>query len=197
MFVQAIRAKVKDEAAVQAASDKWQKELKPGAKGYLGVTSGVTDDGRSITLVRFESEEAAQANSERPEQGEWFNNELAPHLENPQFFNCNEVHLFRGGGDDSAGFVQVMVYKPSDLQAVRDLTKMFEGVADQRPDILGGMLSFATDGTVFDCNYFTSEADARSGEKQEMSGEMQEAMQRFGQIAGNVEFLDLKNPELR
>ena len=46
----------------------WRRDVKPGAKGYLGSTSGITPDGRSITLARFESEAAARANSERPEQ---------------------------------------------------------------------------------------------------------------------------------
>lgn len=197
MFVQVIKARVKDADAVRAASEKWQNELKRGAKGYLGVTSGITDDGRSITLVRFESQAAAQANSERPEQGEWFNNELAPHLDDVSFYNCNEVNLFMGGGNDSAGFVQVMVYKPSDLGAVREMAKMFESVAGERPDILGGMMAFAEDGTVFDANYFTSEAEARANENKPMSDEMKQAMQRFGEIAGNTEFLDLKDPELR
>jgi hypothetical protein len=197
MFVQAIRARVKDADAVRAASEGWQRELRPGAKGYLGVTSGITDDGQTITLVRFESEADAQANSERAEQGEWFNNELAPHLEDVRFYNCNEVKLFRGGGDDSAGFVQVMVYKPSDLDAVREMATMFENVGNERPDILGGMMAFASDGTVFDANYFTSEADARANEGKEMSDEMKQAMQKFGEVAGNVEFLDLKDPELR
>ncbi len=197
MFAQVIRATVKDTAAVAAASEKWQKELKPGAKGYLGVTSGATDDGKSITIVRFESAEAAQANSERPEQGEWFNNELAPHLENVSFFNCSEVDLFMGGGDDSAGFVQVMVYKPSDLGAIRDVAKTFENVAGERPDILGGMMVIADDGTIFDANYFTSEADARAAEGKPMSDEVKAAMEKFRQVAGEVEFLDLKSPELR
>ena len=32
----------------------------------------MTDDGTLVLLARFESEEAARANSERPEQGEWW-----------------------------------------------------------------------------------------------------------------------------
>lgn len=195
MFAQVIRAKVTDEAAVRAASEKWQKELKPGAKGYLGVTSGVTDDGRSITIVRFESQAAAQANSDRPEQGEWFNNELAPHLSDVTFHNCPEVELMMNGGDDSAGFVQVMVYKPSSIDALRDLMKEFEGQMD-RNDFLGAVLSIAEDGTVFDANYFTSEAEARKAEQQ-MSDDMADAMKRLQEVTGEVEFLDLTRPELR
>ena len=43
----------------------------PGAEGYIGGTGGVTDGGRFIVIARFETEAAAQANSERAEQGAW------------------------------------------------------------------------------------------------------------------------------
>jgi hypothetical protein len=35
------------------------EDLEPGAKGYLGTTSGVTEQGDVFALVRFESAEAA------------------------------------------------------------------------------------------------------------------------------------------
>ena len=72
MFVQVIQGKVSDAAQVRAHLDKWVAEVAPGAIGWLGSTGGVTEDGNLIALVRFESEEAAQQNSDRPEQGEWW-----------------------------------------------------------------------------------------------------------------------------
>ncbi len=69
MFVQVITARTSDAAQVRAALDRWNEELAPGAEGWLGSTSGVTEDGRLVALARFESEEAAQRNSDRPEQG--------------------------------------------------------------------------------------------------------------------------------
>ena len=68
-FVQVIQGQVSDAAKVRAHLDKWNKELAPGADGWLGSTAGVTEDGRVVALVRFESEEAARRNSDRPEQG--------------------------------------------------------------------------------------------------------------------------------
>jgi hypothetical protein len=196
MFAQVIRGKTKDADALRAAGEKWQKELRPGAKGYLGSTHGVADDGTMVTIVRFESEAAAQANSDRPEQGEWFQANIAPNVSDVTFYNCPTVDLFGGGGDDSAEFVQVMFYKPSDVEALRKIAKSFENVAADRPDILGGVLCIATDGTVIDTNYFRSEKEARENEGKPMSAEMQEVMQKFGEIAGNVEFVDLRSPEM-
>jgi hypothetical protein len=196
MFVQVIRGTAKNADALRAAGDKWQQELKPGAKGYLGSTHGVTDDGKMVTIVRFEDEAAANANSERPEQGKWFEENIAPNVEGVSFHNCPTVDLFAGGGSNDAGFVQVMVYKPSDVEALRKMTKTFENVASERPDILGGMLAVSTDGTVIDTNYFRSEKEAREAEGKEMSDDMKETMKRFGELAGNVEFLDLRDPVL-
>ena len=72
MFAQIIRGKVSDPDAVRPVVDRWMNELGPTATGWLGSTSGATDDGQLFVLVRFESEEAARANSDKPEQGAWW-----------------------------------------------------------------------------------------------------------------------------
>jgi hypothetical protein len=46
------------------------ERLHPTAVGWLGATSGVTDDGVWINVIRFESTAAAEINSARPEQGQ-------------------------------------------------------------------------------------------------------------------------------
>jgi hypothetical protein len=68
VFVQVIQGQVADAAKVRAALDRWVQELAPKASGWLGSTAGVTEDGRFVALARFESEEAARRNSQRPEQ---------------------------------------------------------------------------------------------------------------------------------
>ncbi|HYZ91191.1 MAG TPA: hypothetical protein VFA34_02215 [Actinomycetota bacterium] len=195
MFIQVIRGNVKDAAAVRAASDEWDKELKPGAKGYLGSTEGVTDDGKFIAVVRFESEEAANANSARPEQGAWWE-KTSKLIDGASFYNCPRVESFMGGGSDDAGFVQIMSYKPSDVDKLVEMTKQFAELPMDRKDILGGTTAISTEGTVFDTNYFTSEAEAREGEKQEWPAEVQKAMEGFQEITGDVEWIDLKDPWL-
>lgn len=72
MFVQVIQGQVSDAGQVRAALDRWVQELAPSASGWLGSTTGVTDDGRFVALARFESEEAARRNSDRPEQDKWW-----------------------------------------------------------------------------------------------------------------------------
>ena len=46
-------------------------------------------------------------------------------------------------------------------------------------------------------NYFTSEAEARAGEKQEMPPELQATFVEFQDVMANTEFLDLSDPQLR
>ena len=72
MFTQVIQGKTSQPDALRAAGDRWMEQLAPGATGWLGSTEGVTEDGRWIAVERFESEEAARRNSERPEQDQWW-----------------------------------------------------------------------------------------------------------------------------
>ncbi len=196
MFIQVVRGRVKDAEAMRSAVETWQRELKPGAKGHLGATAGVADDGTYVAVVRFESEDAARANSDRPEQDAWWSETSKLFDGKPTFHNCPEVETVLGGGSDEAGFVQVMVYKPKDVNAIKGMAKEFEKMAPARPDILGGTTAFATDGTVIDTNYFTSEAEAREGEKKDMPAELQELMSRFEANVGEVEFIDIRDPWL-
>lgn len=196
MFVQFIRGKVKDPAGLRAQADKWMKELMPGAKGFLGATEGITDDGTFVAVARFESEEAARANSDRPEQGAWWE-ETAKALENVTFYDCPDVQTFMGGGSDDAGFVQLMIYKAKDVGEMKKLAKEFENLTLERPDIIGGTSAVAKDGTFIDTNYFTSEGAARAGESGEMSPEAQSLFQRFGELTeGGIEYVDLREPWL-
>jgi len=68
MFVQVIRGQATDPQELRGALDTWSEQLAPGAMGWLGSTAGVTDDGQFVGIARFESEDAARRNSDRPEQ---------------------------------------------------------------------------------------------------------------------------------
>src|SRR5438067_3720357 len=103
MFVQVIQGKLKDADLLRRQLDRWRQEIKPGAKGYLGSTGGVTADGTSIAVVRFESEAAARANSERPEQGAWWNEMEKGFDGTPAFRESGDTELLFDGGSNDAG----------------------------------------------------------------------------------------------
>ena len=197
MFVQVIRGKVKDADGVRREWDRWEKDLKPGAAGYLGSTGGITKDGQFVGVARFESADAARRNSQRPEQGEWFK-AFSSHLAgDASFAESTEIDEMGPGGSNDAGFVQVM-HGTADKARMRALDKVFvENMQSSRPDIIGGYTAWHEGDRFTAVNYFTSEAAAREGEKKELPGELQKAFQEFGEITKGVEFLDIPNPWLR
>ena len=195
MFIQVIQGTVKDAELFRQGNEKWLRELKPGAAGYLGSTGGVTPDGRAIMLARFESEEAARANSDRPEQGAWWN-EFERALGDVTFHDCREVDAMFGGGSNDAGFVQVIQGQAKDQGALRRMTgEMEQRLRERRPDILGMLVAWHGDGGGFtQAVYFRSEEDARQQEKAtENDGLRQEYMDMF---EGPPTFFDLPEPEL-
>ena len=196
MFVQIIEGTTSNPDALRAAGDAWQAEVKPGAIGYLGVTAGVAAGGKAFTIVRFQDEASARANSERPEQGAWFEKHLASAYDAPPTFTeSSDITEFMGGGSDEAGFVQVMKSTGVDRAAIERLDQVFDKYVSDRPDIIGGLRAWTGKDSCVDVMYFTSEADARKGESSEMPDDLKKAIAEFGEM-GQTEFLDLPDPEL-
>lgn len=199
MFVQVITGKVVDAEGLTRQVDRWEQEIRPGADGFLGSTSGVTDEGRLIVLARFESEEAAQRNSDRPEQGAWWA-ETEKMLEDVTFQNSEDVVVMGGGGSNDAGFVQIMRGSILDAAKMKELqTRMAEfeeAMARHRPDVIGDVNVSHADGTYTDAIYFKSEAEARANESKEMPADMQAMFQEWMSAATVDEYLDLKRPRL-
>jgi hypothetical protein len=196
MFVQIIEGRTDDAEGLRRQVDRWQAEVRPGATGYLGVTAGVTADGRSIAIVRFESEAAARANSDRPEQSAWWS-ETEKYLGDVSFTESSDVTPFLGGGSDTAGFVQVMKVSGVDRAKVERLDASFEPFGNLRPDLLGGLRIWTGPDSYVEAAYFTSEAEARKGEQTELPEELQATMAEFQEIVAKTEFLDLTDPQLR
>jgi hypothetical protein len=191
-----IQGQVSDAAKVRTHLDRWMAEVAPGAIGWLGSTGGVTDDGRLIALVRFDSEEAADANSARPEQSAWWEGMAALFDGEPEFHNSSSVDLDVAGDPSQAGFVQVMQGRTSDPERSRAL--MAEDPTDWaefRPDVLG-TVSVGHDGDAWTMAiYFTSEEAAREGEKKPPPPEMEVMMKEMDALSvGETAFYDLRDP---
>ena len=198
MFAQIIRGKVSEPDAVRPVVDRWMTELGPSATGWLGSTSGVTGNNQLFVLVRFESEEAATANSDKPEQGQWWA-EMEELLDGEATFqNSSEVYLDIRGDLDSAGFVQVMDGQSSDPERSKQLmAETQEARVALRPDILGQVLVGRGEGKFTMIIYFVNEEAARRGERQEVPAELQDAMREVMALGvGMPEFLDLRMPSL-
>lgn len=197
MFIQVIQGTVADRDGLRRQLERWQTELKPGATGYLGSTSGVADDDRYIGCVRFESAEAAKANSERPEQGAWFA-ETEKTFAGPITFTPGmDVDVYLGGGSDSAGFVQALQGGPVERDRLQQLDLEFEALARQyRPDIIGWVVAWHPDGRFTSVVYFNSEEAARAGEAQEPPEDRKHLLEDWKSAVGELTFYDLRDPWL-
>jgi hypothetical protein len=198
MFVQVIKGKLGDEKRLKTAVDRWHRDLAPSADGWLGSTAGVTGDGTAIAIVRFESEQAAQRNSERPEQGEWWAEAVQAFSEDPTFLNSSEVDVYQPGDPGQAGFVQIMEGRGTNTARARQL--MAEGAdarASHRPDVLGALAAYHGDGEFLMAIYFVTEAAARAGEKKEMPEELMAQMGELNALLTDAPtFYDLRDPWL-
>ena len=197
MFVQAIEGRVADGDGLRRQLERWMSDLRPGAHGFLGSTAGVTDGGDAVAFARFETSSDAKANSERPEQGQWWAETEKCFDGEVRFTDSDDVDVFLAGGSSDAQFVQVMKGKDMDRDRVRALDEQFEAhAASFRPDLLGGFRMWTGPDSYIEVAYFTNESDARQGESKEPPAELAAQMGEFEAMMANVEFIDLREPWL-
>jgi hypothetical protein len=199
MFVQVIQGQVADAGKVRAALDRWMQELAPGSIGWIGTTAGVTEDGRFIELARFQSEEAARRNSDRPEQDQWWAETSRLFIgEAASFKDSSDVTVDVTGDPDEAGFVQVIQGRGSDPDRARELMGQDSSAwAAFRPEILATVAVGHEGGAYTMAVYFTSEAEAREGERKQPPPELQAQMEEMAALSvGEPEYFDLRQPWL-
>lgn len=198
MFVQVIQGQVSDPETVHSAFDQWAEQLAPSATGWLGSTAGVTDDGRFVALARFDSEEAARRNSDRPEQTRWWTETSKLFTGDVSFSDSTDITADVNGDPDRAGFVQVMQGRGSDPERAKELmTQNPDEWAAFRPDVLGSVAVDHQGGAYTMAMYFTSEQAAREGERKEPPPHLKAQMEEMGKLSvGEPEFFDIRQPWL-
>jgi hypothetical protein len=92
--------------------------------------------------------------------------------------------------------VQIMQGRGSDPERARELmSKDADKWAEFRPDVVGSVTVGHDDGAYTMVLYFTSEEEAREGERKEVPPELQATMDEMNKIStGEPEFFDLKQP---
>ena len=195
MFVQVIKGHTADRDGLGRQLERWRTDLKPGAIGFLGSTGGIAEDGTVILFARFEDEAAARANSEREEQGAWWN-EAAKYFDSePTFRESSDVTTLLQGGSDDAGFVQVMEGSVKDRAKAEALetSELLDQLRAARPDLIGSVRVWFDGGSFAEAAYFTSEAEARKGES---SGDFAGPQEEYMALYGEMTFTDLREPLL-
>lgn len=197
MFIQVIEGRTNDAEALHERMEVWNRDLRPGAVGFLGSTAGVTADGDVVLIARFESREAAERNSNRPQQGEWwaatercFDGPVA-------FHDSEEVEVMAHGDPDGAHFVQVMDGHVSDHDRAVALERDADAMlAELRPELLAAVLAFHDGDAFTEVAYFTSEDDARRGEQIDMPADAAAMIEEWRRLMPVDRYYDIRDPWL-
>jgi hypothetical protein len=200
VFIQVIQGRAIDPFRIRKELDRWQRQLAADADGWLGSTAGITEDGWSVVVVHFASEEQARRNSDRPEQRAWWR-EASRYLGDISFHDAPNVHLFRDGRCDQARFVQVIQGHSDDLERMASLRRNHEDeddLAQEAPHILGVTVAQHTHrpGDFTQIVYFTSKHAAQryAPEPPTQAEELAQAERRS--LMTDLRSFDLQDPQI-
>lgn len=197
MFIQVIHGKTRDPEALHERMEVWERDLRPGATGYLGSTGGCTADGSCIVIARFEDRGAAERNSNRPEQTAWWN-ETEKLFEGPVVFHdSDDVHLMTHGDMDRAEFIQVMDGHVDDHDRAVEIEERADAIlAEARPDLLGAMTAYYDGDGFTEVAYFTSETAARRAEAGTMPKKAAKIRKERARVMHVDHYYDIADPWL-
>jgi hypothetical protein len=198
MFIQIIQGRATNPPGIRRDLGRWQRQLAADADGWLGTTTGITEDGWSITVVRFASEAQARHNRDRPEQREWWR-DASQHLARIAVHDAPKVYTYRDGGSDQAGFVQVVQGHTEDMERMVSLGRdQDDSQARDAPYVLGMTVAEHADrpGDFTQILYFTSEQDARRLEQKRSAEDDEPARRELLDLMTNLRSFDLRDPQL-
>jgi hypothetical protein len=198
MFIQIIQGRATNPPGIRRDLGRWQRMLAADADGWLGSTTGITEDGWSITVVHFASEAHARRNNDRPEQREWWR-DASQHLARVVFHDAPKVHTYRDGGSDQAGFVQILQGHTDHMERMISLGRdQDEVLAREAPHILGVTVAEHADrpGDFTQIVYFTSEQDAQSYDQDSPIEEDEPAQEERRSLMTNLRCFDLRDPQM-
>ncbi len=195
MFVQIVSGEVGDRVALRRQFQHWADELRSGAVGFLGGTAGLAADGEFVGVARFENEQAARSNCQRPEQAAWWRETERCFVGPIVVRESNDHDLLANGGSDRAGFVQVIEGRTQHRATFMELERHIEkGFLTERPDFIGSMLVWWPDGSWLEVAYFCSEAETRAAEHRGTSAELTKIFAEWRGLAAPSSYFDINQP---
>jgi hypothetical protein len=198
VFIQVMQGRALDPPGIRRELNRWQRQLATDADGWLGATAGVTEDGWSVVVMYFDSEQQARRSSDRLEHRAWWR-EASRHVGEVAFHDAPTVHLFGDGRSDLAGYVQVIQGHIDDSERMASLGGDQEEVlAREAPHILGVTVAEHADrpGDFTQVVYFTSEQDARRFEEEPLNEADEPAQQERRGLMTNLRSFDLPEPQM-
>jgi hypothetical protein len=199
IFIQSTFARTDWPGALGRQLQKWEKQARLDGVGYLGTTSGITNDGKFAMLRRFESQEAARAIARRADLADvaMGSERLLVDVETK---DSAIVVTMLGGSSSRATFVQVMrghAVEPSRMPELASSMAQIELRSHAwRPDILGELVTVYPDGTYTHAAYFTCEVEARRNEQTLPPEELWSDLGALMSAIEIDEYLDLTVPRI-
>jgi hypothetical protein len=197
MFVQIFEGRVFNRGTAHRLIDDWVSALRLRAVGFLGATAGVSDDGRVIALLRFESAAAASGSGYLPERGPYWA-ELEKVLNGPvAVTDSDDAETFFSGGSNDARFVEIVKARGVNRAQLREMDASIQRVAGSwRPDFIGSFRVWTGPDSYVEADYFTSEAEMRESQQKEPPPEFAGRIGAFQEMMANAEMLDIRDPWL-
>jgi hypothetical protein len=198
VFIQVMQGRALDPPGIRRELNRWQRQLATDADGWLGATAGVTEDGWSVVVMHFDSEQQARRNSNRPEQHAWWR-EASRHLGEVAFHDAPKVRHFGNGRSDLAGYVQVIQGHIDDLERMASLRgDQQEVLAREAPHILGVTVAEHADrpGDFTQILYFTSEQDVRRFEQEPLANADEPTQEERRGLMTNLRSFELHEPQM-
>ena len=195
MFVQVMKGHLQDPSAVRPTLDDWLENVAPGSSGWLGTTSGTTADGEWVSVVRFESPAAARESMRRPEQSEWWAKVAHVGGAAAESHECTRVFAAPSEQPREVGFVQVRQGRVKDPErSLALMSATLPQMVQFRPDVVGRLIAAHDDdpGAFTQLSYFTSEQEAREGERKPPPPELTPQMVEMASLmVGPLVYFDL------
>jgi hypothetical protein len=197
MFIRVIQGRATNPPGIRRDLGRWKRQLAADADGWLGSTTGITDDGWSVTVIRFASEAQSRRNSDRPEQREWWR-DASQHLARVVVHDASKIHLDQDGGAEEAGFVRVVQGHSDDLAGLVRASPGHEVLAEDAPHILGMTVAEHADrpGDFTQIIYFNSEQDARRLEHEPPIEAEEPAPETHRGLMADLRSFDLRDPQM-
>ena len=196
MFAQVIQAKTSNPQALDAAINRWLRILRRAPLAGWAAPAGLLKMAEPSPLCASNPRRMPAATADRPEQDQWWSETSKLFDGEATFRDSTDVSVDVQGDPDQAGFVQVMQGRSNDPERARQL---MDQDADKwnafRPDVVGSVAIGHEGGAYTMVMYFTSEAEAREGERKEPPPELRAQMEEMDKLSvGETEFFDLKRP---
>ncbi len=191
MFVQVTKGQAVEPSALRERWEEWARGL-AGEPAWRGGIAGVTSGSVFVAVTCFASQEAVAGAREdrRTKASEWLDG-------GGEVRETGDVSVVSGTGPvaDGAGFVQVMHGRCLDRRKFEQVeTDLGDAFHAHRPDLLSATRLWYPDGQVTAVDCFTSEADARAGERKPLSSELQSGFDRWMALLEDTEWYDLTEP---